>query len=238
MDAVLVQRLYYFLPSSIQTLLLAEALRVLRPGGRLIMVDPSANQSPAKAVRELPKGIRSAVDMMAWHLAAQEIGGVTPESIAERLADAGYARILAERVLNGWGVLSRGEKPYPAGATTAERVAVGANTEQADGRYIHLLIRQSPNKAVWALTESDVITWGAAAVLQPEPTALAFTSLPKAVAFMQEAVLQGTLEGITKVAKFKKDKTWDFPIVVNPTAIEGEVTFIGVDPDEAEAPDE
>ena len=38
-DAILIQRTYYFMPD--KSAFLREALRVLRPGGRLIMVDPA-----------------------------------------------------------------------------------------------------------------------------------------------------------------------------------------------------
>ena len=162
-DALILQRTYYFLPH--KATLLAEALRVLRPGGRLVMIDPMQGRHPLGAWKALSHGGRAIVDMFAWHLAAQKVGGFSPESIAVDLQAAGFARILAEPVLKGFGVLSRGEKPYPDGTSTLERVAVGAADSLQDnsqilrgeqllhtqGKFIHLLIQQLPNKPVWKL---------------------------------------------------------------------------------------
>lgn len=253
-DAVFAQRLYYFLPADTQTHLLAEAMRVLRPGGRFIMVNPAANRASAKAWQVLKYGFKPALDLFAWHLVAQTIGGFTPESIAERLQSAGYVRILAEPVLDGWGILSRGEKPHAAGASTRDRVKVGASEQtenvilcgeaihQTPGRYIHLLVQQTPNKPVWALQPEDVIRWEAAAV--EGPSVLAFTSLPQAISFMQQAVMTNSLNGINKVVKFNKNTAaaWPFPVLLNPTPEHFQtllpVVFLPVDRDAAEAPDE
>lgn len=244
-DAVISQRVYYFLGDT-QPRFLAEAMRVLRPGGRLILVDPIADKAPLGAWRELRHGFFSAVDMFAWHLAASRIGGFTPQSMAEHLQKAGFARILTETVLEGWGIMGRGEKPYAAGTSTLERVVIGAGDDKLPGRYIHVLVHQKPDKPTWALTDKDVVTWGAAAIPNPqgEPILLAFSSLPKAVAFMQEAVMDGSIHDINKVGKFSKDvaQTWDFPFMLNPTLddIRSELpaTLISLDPATAEAPDE
>lgn len=249
-DAVFAQRLYYFLPGEMQQKLLAEVLRVLRPGGRFIMVNPAANQSPFRARRELRYGLKPALDMFAWHLVAQRIGGFTPESIAQRLIEAGFARILAEPVLNGWAILSRGEKPYETGTSTVDRVKIGAAGDnqgqvvqgeaiyRTPGKFIHLLIKQTPNKPAWALTPEDKITWEAAAI--DSSVVLAFTSLPKAVSFMQAAVMDNTIKDVNKVAKFSKATAaaWNFPILLNPTTLTPPVSFLPVDPATAETPDE
>jgi len=253
-DAVLIQRTYYFIDHP--ETLLSEALRVLRPGGRLIMVDPMAGKSPLSAVNRIGYGVRSVIDMAAWHLAARYIGGFTPETIAKKLANAGYARILAEPILDGWGVMSRGEKPYASQASTAARVQHALGDEQGatlitdphtvKGRYVHLLIQQSPNKPVWKLDPNEVISWGAAAIRgdDGQPILLGFSALPAAVSLMQAAVMAGTIHGINKVGKFSKTTaaTWDYPILLNPSldAIQDRLLphLIAIDPDTAEAPDE
>ena len=94
--------------------------------------------------------------------------------------------------------------------------------EQVRGQALFLLIAQTPNKPVWALTPDQVLIWGAATVLDQisgQPTALVFTSLPKAVAFMQPAVRDNVIIGVNKVAKYAKTAAarWDFPILLNPT---------------------
>lgn len=166
-DAVLIQRTYYFL--SEKTELLAEALRVLRPGGRLIMVDPA--QNPRGLWRSLGRGPRAALDMAAWRAGARVFGGVTSEGVAGALIDAGFARVLAEEAFDGYAVLSRGEKPHAEQASTAERVDVAAARDLGKGRYVHLLIRQRPNLPAWKLKPDDIIEWDAAMLNSEPPTA-------------------------------------------------------------------
>lgn len=258
-DAVLAQRVYYFIPH--KAAFLAEILRVLRPGGRFIMINPAAGRSLLSARHELKHGLRAMLDMFLWHTVVRWIGGLTLENSAAALQAAGYARILAEPVVNGWAIMARGEKPYAAGTSTVDRIAVGAGSEplsgesnilrgaailNTPGKFIHLLIHQTPNKPAWALKPNEVITWGAVAAHLPAhpPVALAFTALPKAVQWMQAAVMNGAIRDVNKVAKFSKATAaaWDFPIWLNPSIEEAQPflpgTLIGLDPATAEAPDE
>lgn len=242
-DAVLIQRTYYFLPQ--RATLLAEALRVLRPGGRLVMLNPAEGLRPVYAWRHW-RTPKAALDMLLWHSVARRINRYTPQRIAHELESAGYARILAEPILEGWAMMSRGEKPYPQGTSTLDRVAVGAAEDDlpTKGRFVHLLIRQTPNKPVWALKPDEVVTWGAVAIPTEDgqPKVLAFSSLPKAVSFMQGAVLAGTIQDVQKVAKFTHEtaQQWDFPIWQNPTLeeISGQPVWVGIDPATAATPDE
>lgn len=197
--------------------LLNESLRLLRPGGRLIMLQSrgSASQSQARVLR-----------------------------------DNGYTRLLVEPALDGLGVLLRGEKPHHT-ADTARRIQGVARAEgdlldldNFAGRYLHLLIQQRPNKPVWKLTGEETITWRAAALdTGGRQVLLAFSSLPKAVGFMQPAVLTGLIRDVNKVGKFSRDtaQSWTWSVVLNPTldSIQGEsLTTVQIDPGSAEAPDE
>jgi hypothetical protein len=136
-------------------------------------------------------------------------------------------------------VLSRGEKPYPD-LSPAERIALTASTDNAAqevqivdsaalpetgrGRYVFLLIRQSPDKPAWAIQHGEVIRWDAAMVTDKiannRPYLPAFTSLPKAVAFMQSAITSGLFKGINinKVGKFDKAiaPQWASDVLLNP----------------------
>ncbi|NJR12986.1 hypothetical protein HC776_03870 [bacterium] len=107
------------------------------------------------------------------------------------------------------------------------------------GRFLHLLIRQTPNKPPWALTSQDRVVWEA---VTHEEAFVAFTSLPKAVAFLQQAVLHNRLIGISKVAKFRRDVPLfaRYAVLLNPTlAILHEAPhFLAIDPHLAEASDE
>ncbi len=197
--------------------LLSESLRLLRPGGRLIMLHSRGSVS---------------------------------ESQARILRDQGYTRLLLEPALDGLGVLLRGEKPHLT-ADTAERVH---SVAQADGdlldldhyagRYLHLLIQQLPNKPVWKLNHDETIIWRAAVYENcARQVLLAFSSLPKAVAFLQPAVLQGLIRDVNKVGKFSRAtaKSWTWDVVLNPTmaSVQGKsLTTVQIDPASAEAPDE
>ncbi|MBI1258320.1 MAG: hypothetical protein GC204_12680 [Chloroflexi bacterium] len=193
--------------------LLSMALFTLRPGGRLIVIDPQGDPSSAQV---------------------------------KRLEAAGYTRILVEEMLPS-GVLMRGEKPHVNDDTLARIQSVAdrdATLVNFSGRYIHLLIRQTPNKPIWALKEGESVTWQAVALPdeQGDLRLLAFTSLPKAVAFMQPAVIAGDIKEVNKVAKFSSFTTsLDWQLLMNPTAdvLYGrEVVFVPIDPASAETPDE
>lgn len=212
----------------IDAVFLNQALRAMRPGGRLIMGDPD---------------------------------GAADEAHVRRLEAAGFTRILVEALDELPGVLMRGEKPHTT-ADTLERVNLVAALDSAQkaardaaqpeaathqglagfrGRYVHLLVKQTPNKPVWALTPDDVVAWDAVAVeVDGEARALAFSSLPNAVAFMQAAVLAGTIRDVNRVAKFSRETAagWVFPVLVNPSpdVLTGySLTGIAIDPATAEA---
>ena len=182
-------------------------------------------------------------------IALQSRGEVSEDHL-RRLRDHGYVRILVEPALDELGVLIRGEKPH-ASADTMARIQSVARAdadalalEQFSGRYIHLLIQQRPNKPVWNLTPGEVIAWRAATISRDSRLALlGFTSLPKAVAFLQRAVLDGRIADINKVGKFSVEtvRRCQWRIRLNPTfeSLQGEtLNFIAVDPALAEAPDE
>jgi len=197
--------------------LLDAALNALRPGGRLIVMATTG-------------------DPDVHHV--------------KTLEQYGYTRILVETGAEcplPVGVLMRGEKPHVTDNTNA-RVRVAADQdddaqtlETFNGRYLHLLIRQSPNKPAWAIRADEPVTWEAVTL---DGALLAFSSLPKAVAFMQPSILAGKIGGVTKVAKFSKDtaRGWPLPVMLNPApdALTDGATFstLSIDPDTAETPDE
>lgn len=176
--------------------------------------------------------------------------GTVSQSHLRRLRDHGFARILIEPALDELGVLIRGEKPHTT-ADTLERIQSVASSDSDSleisrfrGRYIHLLVQQRPNTPVWKLDPSERISWRAAAIQRDSSLALlAFSSLPKAVGFMQPAVLAGDIPDINKVGKFSLAtvQAWDWDIVLNPSSdsIHGAtLSYIDIDPALAEAPDE
>lgn len=193
------------------------ALAALRPGGRLVIVNP------ADAVSE------------SW---------------VKTLENAGYTRILVEPALDEQGVLIRGEKPHMEPRTADRIQQVSARDDNPldvaayTGRYAHLLIQQTPNKPAWRLAPGERIEWQAVALAtESEPMLLAFSSLPRAVAFMQPAVMSGRIKDVNKVAKFSRDavQQWTSPVIFNPMldTLEGRtVVLLPVDRQTAEAADE
>lgn len=197
--------------------LLSSILTVMRAGGRFIIVNPL---------------------------------GTVDEAIVKTLEKNGYVRILVEAALDGEGVLIRGEKSHST-TNTVERIqkvaqgdADSLELEAYRGRFIHLLIVQSPNKPVWRLEPNEKIDWRAAAIEKnDETTLLAFSSLPKAVGFMQSAVVEGYIRDVNKVGKFSKETVtnWHQALMLNPTLGSVQkftVRWQEVDPNSAETPDE
>src|SRR5204862_4575562 len=88
------------------------------------------------------------------------------------------------------------------------------------GRFVFVLIKQTPNKPAWAIQPGESIRWQAAMMTDRAGRSLllAFTSLPKAVEFMQTAVMTGTLKDIHRVAKFDKTaaREWGTDLMLNP----------------------
>lgn len=183
-------------------------------------------------------------------LIALQSRGLVSEDHLRQLRDRGYVRILVEPALDELGVLIRGEKPHATADTMARIKAVArADADMLDlkrfrGRYIHLLIQRQPNKPVWQLTPGEPIAWRAAAIQRESmPSLLGFSSLPKAVAFMQPAVLGGLIADVNKVGKFSVEtaaaQDWNISLNPTPDSLTSEtLTFIDIDPALAEAPDE
>jgi SAM-dependent methyltransferase len=197
---------------------LREALLALREGGRLIMLNA---------------------------------GGVADERHVRTLQEAGYSRILVAPGLEQpgpLGVLIRGEKPHSQ-ARTEDRMKQIAAVDNAlparrPGRYVYLLVQQKPNKPAWKLKPGDKVEWYAVAVEgNDEQVVLAFSSLPKAVEFMQPVVKAGIIKDVHKMPKFAWEvaRQWPFAVLLNPSDEifrTQKVAFLAIDPATAEAPDE
>lgn len=194
---------------------LSASLAALRPGGRLVVANPHDAVSAA------------------W---------------VKMLENAGYTRILVEALSDG--VLIRGEKPHTEQRPQDRIQQVSSRDSNSldfatySGRYVYLLVRQTPNQPVWKLASGEQVEWQAVAVEGDDsPVLLAFSSLPKAVAFMQPAVMAGRIKDVNKIAKFSREtaQQWMCPLILNPTteALEkGAVVLVPVDPETAEASDE
>lgn len=200
---------------------LARSLAALRPGGRLIIVNPDDRPDEQ-------------------HVKTLEQAGYIRILVEAAVEQDGRA----------FGALLRGEKAHLT-ADTHERIQAVAQQDAAftdlatyRGRYLHLLIQQQPNKPAWKLDPGETVTWHAVAVtVNGETALLAFSSLPNAVGFMQPAVLSGQIRDVNKVGKFSRTsaQTWTLPVILNADVsllAAATVTLVAVDPTSAEAPDE
>ena len=197
--------------------LLKRVWSALRPGGRFIAVLPAGQVS------------KSWVALLEKH---------------------DYVRILVEAADDGRGLLIRGEKPHHHRETRRRIEDIArADGDLLDlmtfkGRYVHLLIRQRPDKPIWKLKADESICWQALARQDDDGAVLlGFSSLPKAVGFMQPAILAGQIQNINKVGKFDKSQAldWPWPVILNPKP--GVISirplvFVVVNPATAAAPDE
>lgn len=219
--------------------MLAAIAARMRPGGRFIAVlhqplAASEKSGPADAISQ----------------AASLNVGQAGAGWLRLLQAAGLARILVERAVADEGLLIRGEKAHSTD-NTLQRIE---NVARADadrlllsdyrGRYLHLLIQASPNKPAWKRAPEEEIVWRALAIQGASGAVLlAFSSLPKAVAFLQPAVLRDLVRDVNKVGKFERQVAvaWAQPLTLNPTldAIsQRQLLWLHVDPASAAAPDE
>lgn len=167
------------------------------------------------------------------------------------LESAGFTRILVEALSeDGTGLLVRGERPHTT-ADTHARIQVAAHQDHDGldlrgyrGPYVYLLVRQTPNKPVWQLASDEDIVWQAVVWGAGEDAPLlAFTSLPKAVGFMQKAVVGGYIRDVNKMAKYRREilLDWARGVLLNPepSALgDALLTLTPINRALAEAPDE
>lgn len=256
LDAATVETLIKHLPPSASTLRLLDVsggvgdVLAARRADLAVTVGKATEENSVDAAvaydtpldDELLAGVLRAL-RPGGRLIALETQGEADSARVQRLAAAGYTRILVEELLPA-GVLMRGEKPHTTDDTLARVQSVAALDSGIEfrGRYVHLLIRQTPNKPVWALKPGETVTWQAVALADGDSSRLlAFSSLPNAVAFMQPAVVAGSIRDVNKVAKFSRATAQEWTLLVNPPleVLDGrEIILVPIDPASAETPDE
>jgi hypothetical protein len=189
-------------------------------GDAIVGYTPPAEGDFARWLGHLRPGGRLILALSAAHPAE-------PEAVLDALQAAGYIHCLVE--VHADLTLYRGERP-PLGSSV-ERVqslstVQAARIPEAEHKgiipnpFVFLLIHQTPNKPAWTLAPGEKIEWRAATVIDPathRPVLLAFSSLVKAVAFMQKAVVAKWLSGVNKMGKFHVEvaRTWPLPYALN-----------------------
>lgn len=114
MDAVTGHSFLYLVPQRAQAL--AEAARVLRPGGRAIFLEPRAEAPATPGARTWLREPHFAWIMTQWHCYGRWEGRFTAAGMSAALEGAGLRMLLCEPRLDGFGWIGVAEKPMPGAA--------------------------------------------------------------------------------------------------------------------------
>jgi ubiquinone/menaquinone biosynthesis C-methylase UbiE len=90
---------------------LAETRRVLRPGGRLVLMEPNQRAAGIRQVLSISRDPRHLVSVGLWRPFSRLHGRFTPRSVMNTLAQAGFVNCGAEETLGGLGLLAWAEAP-------------------------------------------------------------------------------------------------------------------------------
>ena len=110
LDAVTFHSVLYLI--SDQAAVLRETARVLRPGGRAVLLEPQAGRRATLLglARALPSP-RWALSAMLWRAMSGVYGSPTAQSLWSALELAGLRVLRIEETLGGLGLLAVAEKP-------------------------------------------------------------------------------------------------------------------------------
>lgn len=112
-DALTGHSFLYLVPDRAATL--AEGHRVLRDGGRLILMEPHSAPATPTTVLRVSRDPRHLLAVALWRPFSRFHGRFTPASLKATLEAAGFVSCSVEPVLGGLGLLASAEKPAEDG---------------------------------------------------------------------------------------------------------------------------
>jgi ubiquinone/menaquinone biosynthesis C-methylase UbiE len=121
LDAVTGHSFLYLVGEPTRTRALREIHRVLRPGGRVVLMEPSTRGASVGRVLSISIDPRHLLSTALWRPFSRLHIRYTPDRLASVLDNRGFVRIQTREVLAGLGVLAWGE--------TQGRMSGGVSTE-------------------------------------------------------------------------------------------------------------
>jgi ubiquinone/menaquinone biosynthesis C-methylase UbiE len=109
-DAVTLHSVLYLLPD--RTAALSEIVRVLRPGGRVILLEPrEAEGATRKGLRRALRRPSWAIAAMLWRVVSGWYGRLAADELRELLEHAGLRVVKLAETLDGMGLFGVAERP-------------------------------------------------------------------------------------------------------------------------------
>ena len=90
---------------------LAEVRRVLRQGGRVVLMEPSSRPATARGALRVSRDPRHLLSVSLWRPFSRFHGRFSPTTLAAILEQAGFVNCHVEETLGGLGLLAVAEKP-------------------------------------------------------------------------------------------------------------------------------